>query len=170
MAATGRRIELTKGWFVLVMACAILITPACSSKGNQTVSGSPTASAKQPTASDPCSIATPQEMSQATGISITAAKPGTPDGPMGCSYDGDTWVQVTIYDRRAAFDQRKSSQCGSSSQPIPNLGADAVDCSPDLFVRVDAERGFLVACGMDINRDGREAIGRIVAPRIAAMQ
>jgi hypothetical protein len=175
MAATRRRVELIKGWFVLAVACAILMAPACSSKHNQTESGSAKASAEQATASDPCSIATPEEMSRATGMSITTAKPGTPDGPIGCSYNGDTWVQVTIYDRRAAFDQRQSSQCGSSSRSIPtrsipNLGADAVDCSPDLFVRVDAERGFLVACGMDINRDGCEAVGRMVAPRIAAMQ
>jgi hypothetical protein len=170
MAATVRRVELAKGSFVSAMACAILIAPACSSKDNQSASGSPKASAEQATASDPCSIATPEEISKVSGSKITTTQKGTPDGPIGCSYKGDTWAQVTIYDRRAAFDQRQSAQCHSSSAPVLNLGAEAVYCSPDLFVRVNEERGFVVACGMDIAPHGCEAIGRLVAPRIAAMQ
>ncbi len=164
-----RSYGLVRRTWVLAAAGAILLIPACSSSDDRVASGSQGGTSESPRAGDSCSIATPEEISQAAGANITTAQVGTPDGPIGCSYDGDTWVQVTVYNRRAAFDQRQASQCESSSHPVSDLGMQAVDCSPDLFVLVDAERGFLVAVGSDLDADGREAIGRLVAPRIAAM-
>lgn len=167
---------------LVIVGAAITSVGACSSSESRT--GAAESVAAQPVAANACSLAAPEELGQAIGKPIATAQEGTPDGPVGCTYrsaddsSAGGWVQVTVYDRRAAFDQRRSSQCKTSEarsedalrpSKIRGLGMEALDCGPDLFVLVDAERGFVVGTSSDISSTDREAIGRLFAPHVVAM-
>lgn len=121
-------------------------------------------------------MATVDEMSHTLGVTFTSAKSGTPDGPNGCWYEGrdadgsDIAVQVNVFDL-AQFDSVKSSQCtGGALPPVqrPGLGVAAVECTPDLFVQVDAERGIKIYSDTG-GEDGRVKIAELVLPRIRGL-
>ncbi|WP_328435337.1 hypothetical protein [Nocardia puris] len=113
-----------------------------------------------------CRFASLEEISDAMGTTYSTAEDRGEDG---CVYDSeDEYVELTTFPT-SEYEQRLAEQLdGGSAQPtlVPNLGVEAVDAGPNLFVKTGSDISIKVLTSGRQAVEDQIAVAAIVVPRL----
>ena len=161
MTHLGRKLAVS------VLAVGVLSGCGNDSEG-RSVAADQESSATTEASQSGCRFATLEEIGAAVGIAFDEVQDR---GPAGCLYRlGNQYLELTTF-ATPDYEQLVAEQLdgvSSGGDSVPNLGVEAVDGGPNLFVKTRGTISIKVLKSGDQSIDDEIAVAELVVPRVEA--